>query len=170
MRKVFLAVLGIFAVIAILAFIGSLVGPTPSATNDPEAYLKAAATFLVKDLQSAREIAQTMNSINSGYVTLSEIRDTIDHAKGFHASIWVDTLMGRTPPSKYAALDQQIRTAERLRYNALGELLLYWDDQNMAHIDSGMKVFARSIALENDCLNKLDASILSSRPKNSPPH
>ncbi len=156
----FVGLLAIFAVLATIILIGSIVGRPPASTQDDpdKAYLKAAYTFLIEDLKSAQEIAETMNHLNSGYVKLSQIRDTLETAKGFHASIWVDTLMGKSPPVKYQALHQQIRSAELLRYNSLKELLLYWQDQNGAHIDNGMKIFARSIAAENNCLKKLNSA------------
>jgi RNA polymerase subunit RPABC4/transcription elongation factor Spt4 len=118
-----------------------------AASNDTLRFIGAAGSYL-ETLQSAsRSIANAENGVNNGSTTLGDIKDALSEGQivenAGYTGDYEAKVRNRIPPM-FKATAAQIDDAHRLFQSASTETLAYWDDQNVAHIQSGARTLKRS--------------------------
>jgi hypothetical protein len=62
-------------------------------------------------------------------------------------------------PEVFSEIDKKIRRSHALRDAAFEEYLIYWNDGNVAHIESGTATFKRSEQLAQETTKELTAQL-----------
>jgi len=128
-------------------------------TEAQKKYFQRAFGYIDTLNQQDIELAKTMAGASTGESTLSMIKNAIQHAR-FIENVRYSVDYGPVPvPQEFAQLDSKIRDCHRLHDAALEELLEYWNDQNIAHIESGFSSLQRTALLTNECIAQLSAKI-----------
>jgi hypothetical protein len=132
--------------------------PTGIAATPEGNYLGAATSYLHSAYDQGNKLAHTMAGASDGSSTLSDIKDALKKAKFVesmgYTGDYQNRIKGNVPP-RYQSLADDIDETHRLFQASTKEMLLYWEDQNVAHIESGQRSLKRCVLLMNDSVKQL---------------
>jgi hypothetical protein len=132
--------------------------PTGIASTPEGNYLGAAASYLRSANEQGNKLALAMAGASDGSSTLSDIKDALKKAKFVESMGYTGDYQDRTKgnvPSRYKSLADNVDEVHRLFQASTKEMLLYWEDQNAAHIESGQRTLQRSFLLINESVKQL---------------
>jgi hypothetical protein len=162
-------VLLVLGVVAVFSLVRGRVTYAPSIRVEPDKpkgiadtpegnYLGAAASYLHAAHEQGNKLAHTMAGASDGSSTLSDIKDALKKAKFVesmgYTGDYQKRINGNVPP-RYQSLADDVDEVHRLFQGSTKEMLLYWEDQNVAHIESGQRSLKRCVLLMNESVNKL---------------
>ncbi len=123
------------------------------------AYLGSAGGYLqTLNTQDAR-LATAMAGANTGRTTLGEIKKAIERCRFVENAGWYGDYKKNPAPPSLAYLDRSITECRRLHASALDEMLEYWEDGNLEHVQSGTQVFETAVRETNKCIDEVTQAL-----------
>lgn len=127
-----------------------------SAYEGEKNYISSANGYLQSLYKYDMQLGNVMAGASSGQSTLAEIKDEIERVKSIQDAAWYGDYQKYPPASpEQKAVGVKITECRRLHDSSFKEMLVYWKDGNVAHIQSGTLVFQRGIQLGNECIVEL---------------
>lgn len=127
-------------------------------TGEEKEYIGRAGGYLSSLNKLDTEVAMIMAGANTGESTLGDIENAIKKARNVESYAWTGDYLnnGKLVVSPvFSKLHGKIEKCHKLHISAWNELLEYWKDSNIAHIQSGNSVLKTAVLLTNECINDL---------------
>ncbi|MGH9927832.1 MAG: hypothetical protein ACREA9_01255 [Pyrinomonadaceae bacterium] len=132
-------------------------GATSSATNptgkfpgpaDERAYLEVSGRYLSVHFENCKSASLTMAGASDGSSSLSDIRVALQEARSKINQSWETDFLpvsNGSVPEKFADVDKKLRRVHALQEDAFSELLKYWKDDRLSHINNGSTMFKQAL-------------------------
>jgi hypothetical protein len=142
-------------------------------TPEERLYLEATLRYLRVHYEQSKSAATTMAAAqggNAGGVTLDDIRTSLSTSRSAIERSWKSDFLsasGKNPPSKFTGLDSKIRQVHESQDAAFEELLSYWTDRRISHINKGGDMFKQALIDCDSTIKDLNKILDSYGPKKS---
>lgn len=138
----------------------NLVHPDALLFSDAEKkYFGAAGAYLKTVHEQDFRLATVMGGAQTGESTLGDINGVIRGARSVEETSYFGDYKSAAVLSGCGALDRKIQRCKRLHDSAFEELLAYWRDSNLAHIESGNATLRQAVIATNECVSALNAKM-----------
>ncbi len=128
-------------------------------TDTEKNYLRAAYSYLRSFADEGEKLSDTMINVGTGEVTLSEAKEAIKHTQTIENASFSNTYHLVAVPKDFSAVDKKILKVHQLQNSGLTEVLRYYKDSNVEHIEKGSPIWKSSILLANESLKDLTKAL-----------
>jgi hypothetical protein len=152
----------IFLFVFWLVSVGAFAQESMQPTELEKTYIGAAGGYLKTQNEQGLRVATAMAGLKSGDTTLEQVRKAIKDARfvtniGFQGDYLKSGKL--VVPEVFSKIDKKTRHSHALRDAAFEEYLIYWEDGNVTHIESGTATFKRSEQLAQEATKELIAQM-----------
>ena len=122
-------------------------GKFPGPANE-KAYLEASGRYLNVHFENCKSASVTMAGASDGSSSLSDIRVALQEARSKINQSWETDFLpvsNGSVPEKFADVDKKLRRVHALQEDAFSELLKYWKDDHLSHINNGSTKFKQAL-------------------------
>ncbi len=121
-------------------------------------YIGHAGSYLQTQNKQGLKLAQVMIRFGTGEATLGDVKKAIKDARFVEDYAWREDYLDHgklVVPQSLSTLDAKIKRCHQLHVAAWNEMLEYWRDNNIAHLESGIATGKVAAMLANECLADL---------------
>lgn len=118
-------------------------------------YIGHAVSYLHTLNKEDMKIAQAMVRFGAAEATLGDVKKAIKDSRFVEEYAWYGDYLDQGKlivPQSLSALDAKIKRCHQLHVAAWNEMLEYWRDNNIAHLESGIATGKVAMVLANECI------------------
>lgn len=165
------------AVLTIIGFAGTLVSEKsvakPSITNgiDSSGLNREERVFVYEAreyLRTARalsiRLAQATASVATGDATIGEVREEVRYARLIETAARTKYRKVQVVPERFTSVNAKIVHCQQRFSAAYDELLDYWKDGDVAHLESGAATIERAVTIFKSAQTSLEETVEDAYP------
>jgi hypothetical protein len=121
-------------------------------------YISHAGGYLHILNKQGLKLAQVMIKFGTGEATLGDVKKAIKDVRFVEGYAWRGDYLDQGKlivPASLFTLNAKIKRCHQLHVAAWNEMLEYWRDNNIVHLESGIATGKVAAALANECLADL---------------
>lgn len=122
-------------------------------------YCGAAFGYLKTVNEQDLSIAKVMAGASTGESTLGDIKEAIKFARSVEDAGYFGDYQSATALEIFSDIHTKIQSCKKLHDSAFDEYLAYWNDSNVAHIESGTTTLKRAIVVTDECIHDLTVTL-----------
>lgn len=124
-------------------------------STDERKYISAAGGYLNSMFNENKQLAQTATQVGQGTSTLGDMRDAINHTKRIENAGFFGDFGSPSVPKGFESIDGKVKKIHKMHESFIKEYLEYWNDKNVAHINSGAATQKATLLLIDETVKEL---------------